>query len=105
MVDNRVALLVDDEPASSAAHKVRLENEGYTVFVAENQAEALSRARQAAPRVIVAHLVTSRLGNLAFITALRSDDACRHIPVVVINDRPDVKVGRTTLHAVQHDSW
>ena len=102
---NRTALLVDDEPGSRAAQQVRLEREGYTVSAVQNQADALSRVKQSPPQVIFVHLVTS--ATMSFIQALRSDDACRHIPVVVIKDQPPVKnvPGRAKLHAVPHDSW
>jgi two-component system alkaline phosphatase synthesis response regulator PhoP len=101
----RTALLVDDEPASLTAHRARLVGEGYTVFVAENHADALSRAKQSLPKVIFVHLVAAASGNLPLIQALRSDDSCRHIPVVVIKDRTDVPAPKSKLHAVPHDSW
>jgi len=103
--DTRIALLVDDELASRAAHQTRLESQGFTVFVAMNQADALSRAKLSAPKVIYAHLSASGAGNLPLIHALRSDDTCRHIPVVVIADGRSVGPRRTNLHAVPHDSW
>jgi CheY-like chemotaxis protein len=103
--DARVALLVDDDSASRSAQQLRLEGEGYTVFVAVNQADALSRAKQAMPQVIFVHLVTG--GTVPLIQALRSDDSFRHVPVVVIKDLPQVKAvpGRAKLHAIPHDSW
>ena len=102
---NRTALLVDDEPASRTAQQTRLEGEGYTVFVAQNEADALNRARQAPPHVIFAHLAAA--GNMPFIQALRSDDTCRHIPVVVVTEHHQARAvpGRAKLHAVPHDSW
>jgi CheY-like chemotaxis protein len=102
---NRTALLVDDQLTSRAAQSARLEGEGYTVFVAHNQADALSRAKQVAPKVIFAHLGRSGLGNLALIQALRSDDTCRHIPVVVVRDLPAVAARPKQLRPVPHDSW
>jgi len=102
---NPIALLVDDEPGSRATQQTRLEDQGYTVFVALDQADAVSRAKQTAPKVIFAHLGASGLGNLALIQALRSEDACRHIPVVVITDHTQVGVKPTKLRAVPHDSW
>ena len=101
----RTALLVDDESISRSAHLSRLEGEGYTVFVAQNQGEALSRAKSVAPNIIYAHLGASGLGNLSLIQALRSDDNCRHIPVVVIKDHLDIRATRAKLRAVPHDSW
>lgn len=100
-----LALLVDDEPASRTANQTRLEGEGYTVFVAMNQADALSRAKLSPPKIIYAHLGALGAGNLPLIQALRSDDTCRHIPVVVIADGRSIAPQRTRLHAVPHDSW
>jgi CheY-like chemotaxis protein len=99
------ALLVDDEPASRKANQGRLEDQGYLVTVAENASEALTRARQSAPKVIFVHLGTAGLGNLTLIQALRSDDGCRHIPVVVVTNQRDVRVEKTKLRTVQRQGW
>src|SRR5260370_34166484 len=104
MEANPIALLVDDEASSPAAQQSRLEDQGYTVFVALNQADAVSRAKQTAPKIIFAHLGRSGLGNLALIQALRSDDNTRHIPVVVVSDPPAVAPKPSQLRAVPHDS-
>ena len=97
------ALLVDDQPASLSANQKRLEGEGYTVVAARNENEALSQARQSAPKVIFVHLVATGLGSLSLIQALRSDDGCRHIPVVLITDHADRRVGRAKLYAVPRE--
>jgi CheY-like chemotaxis protein len=99
------ALLVDDEPASRKANQERLEDQGYLVTVAENATEALTRARQSAPKVIFVHLVATGLGNVSLIQALRADDGCRHIPVVVVTNHLDVRVEKTKLRTVQRAGW
>jgi CheY-like chemotaxis protein len=99
------ALLVDDEPASRKANQGRLEDQGYLVTVAENETEALSHARHSVPKVIFVHLVASGLGNLSLIQALRSDDGCRHIPVVVVTNHNDFGVKTTKLRTVQRQRW
>lgn len=99
------ALLVDDDPASRKAQLERLESEGYSVVVAQNHGEGLARAKQSAPKVIFVHLVTSGSGNLPLIQALRSDDDCRHIPIVVIKDHTDMRMARTKLRSVHRDVW
>jgi CheY-like chemotaxis protein len=99
------ALLVDDEPISRRENQERLEHEGYTVFVAQNQEEALSRAKQSSPKVIFVHLVTSGLGSLPLIQALRSDDNCRHIPIVVIADKTAARPGQKKLRSVSREEW
>jgi two-component system phosphate regulon response regulator PhoB len=99
------ALLVDDEPASRKANQGRLEDQGYHVTVAENATEALARVKQSAPKVIFVHLGVGSRGNVSLIQALRSDDYCRHIPVVVVTNRADVRVEKTKLRTVQRAGW
>jgi CheY-like chemotaxis protein len=99
------ALLVDDEPASRKANLGRLEDQGYLVTVAENATQALRSVRQAAPTVIFVHLLASGPGNLPLIQALRSDDSCRHIPVVVVTNHSDFRMEKTKLQTVQRQSW
>lgn len=98
------ALLVDDEPLSRKAAQARLEGEGYTVFAASGQTEALAQVKQVAPNVIFVHVVSAG-GNLPLIQALRSDDACRHIPIVVLPERSDVRITSTRLKTVPRDGW
>jgi CheY-like chemotaxis protein len=104
MAANRrpTALLVDDQLVSRKTEQARLEGEGYTVFAAGGQAEALSQARQTSPDVIFVHLASAG-GNLPLIQALRSDDSCRHIPVAVI--RGNAQPPRTKLRSVPRDAW
>ena len=96
------ALLVDDHPTSLVANLRRLEGEGYSVVAARNEGDALSQARRSAPNVIFVHLVTTGLGSLSLIQALRADDGCRHIPVVLITDYSDRRVG-SKLHSVPRE--
>ena len=83
---NRIvtALLVDDDPQSQQANQERLEADGYSVVLVRDPNEGLARARERAPDVIFVHLVGKATGNLPFIQALRSDDSCRHIRVVLL---------------------
>lgn len=98
------ALLVDDESLSRGAEQARLEGEGYTVFAASGVTDALAQARQVAPNVIFVHAVSPG-GNLPLIQALRSDDTCRHIPIVVIRNGIDVRIAKTKLKTVPRDGW
>ena len=104
-VHSATALLVDDDDASYQATQHRLEDEGYTVLLARNGTEGLSRARQSAPNVIFSHLVAGGQNNVAFIQALRTDDACRHLPVIVLTGRPESRPRPKQLRPVSRDRW
>jgi len=97
------ALLVDDDVSSRQANQERLEDDGYAVVVARDQAEGLDRAKQSAPNVIFIHLVSEGVGSLPFIEALRADDGCRHIPVVVLTSQAPPRRGK--LRTVNRDLW
>jgi CheY-like chemotaxis protein len=98
------AFLVDDDPASRTANLERLEGQGYSVLWAASVADALSRVKQLAPNVVFIHLL-GHGHNLAFIQSLRSDDDCRHIPVVVIGGPQPVDPRQKGLRALPHDGW
>jgi adenylate cyclase len=102
---NRVvsALLVDDDAGSQQANRERLENEGYSVIVVQDGNDGLARAKQIHPDAIFVHLVLTGTGNVPFMQALRADDSCRHIRVVVLPDRVDA--AKKPLRPVPRDAW
>lgn len=104
-VRTATALLVDDNAASRLVNQVRLENDGYNVVVATDKAAALDSARRSAPNVIFIHLTAGRASSLPLIEALRSDDACRHMPVVVLTDQSSRSLGQVKLRPVNRDLW
>ena len=101
------ALLVDDDATSRQGNRRRLEDQGYAVVMAQDEAEGLNRARQSSPSVIFIHLVTSARGSLSFMQALRSEDSSRHIPVVVIKEQANAEVAQKqkNLRSVHRDRW
>ena len=96
------ALLVDDEPDSCRANQGRLEGQGYLVIVARNETEAVSRAKQSSPKIIFVHLVAGQ-GSLHLMQALRSDDGCRHIPVILMTDHRDARVDKAKLRTMRRE--
>ncbi|HYL07105.1 MAG TPA: response regulator [Candidatus Udaeobacter sp.] len=100
------ALLVDDNSLTCEATRLRLEGDGYSVAVARSSSEGLAHAKSAAPNVIFLHLgPRDKGGNIAFIQALRADDSCRHIRVVVLTGRPSLPTGQKGLRPVNRDLW
>lgn len=104
-VRTATALLVDDDDASIQATRRRLEDDGYTVLVARDGSEGLARAKQSVPDVIFTHLVAPGHNNVAFIQSLRSDDSCRHVPVMIITGRQELRSAQKKLRPVSRDRW
>ena len=107
MDTNRVAtaLLVDDDPASQQANQRGLEHDGYSVVLARDGTDGLARAKQILPNAIFVHLVLRGAGNVPFMHALRADDSCRHIRVVVLPNQALVDPANKALRPVPRDAW
>ena len=99
------ALLIDDDPDSRQANQEQLEADGFSVVLVRDPNEGLAGARRTAPAAIFVHLLAGEAGNIPLIQALRSDDSCRHIRVVVLRDRPKAVLARKQLRAVPRDAW
>jgi PAS domain S-box-containing protein len=77
-------LVVDDD----AEHRRRLSQvlvgEGWQVSEAENGRVGLERLAESSPDLIVLDLIMPEMDGFEFLSRLRSDDALRDVPVVVI---------------------
>jgi PAS domain S-box-containing protein len=77
-------LVVDDD----AEHRRRLSQvlvgEGWQVSEAENGRVGLERLAESSPDLIVLDLMMPEMDGFEFLSRLRSDDALRDVPVVVI---------------------
>jgi DNA-binding response OmpR family regulator len=67
----RRILLVEDDPKTRATVALYLEREGYDVALAADGMEALERAREREPQLVVLDLMLPRLDGLGVCRALR----------------------------------
>ncbi len=66
-----MALLLDDDGATSASYVRRLQHEGYQVTKTSDPAAALNLAQRSAPAIIFIKMGLSGSGSTAFLQALR----------------------------------
>ena len=78
-----LVLIVDDEPLIRQVLADLLSDEGYRVDSAADGWEALERASEHPPNVVVSDVNMPRLGGVALVRALRADGY--RIPVVLIS--------------------
>jgi two-component system phosphate regulon response regulator PhoB len=77
-------LVVDDEPEAVELVEFNLEHAGYSVLSAVDGAEALKKARSAAPSLIVLDLMLPEIDGLEVCKMLRRDPATAAIPIVML---------------------
>jgi type II secretory ATPase GspE/PulE/Tfp pilus assembly ATPase PilB-like protein/CheY-like chemotaxis protein len=84
-----VVLLVDDEDDLRRVMRDLLEREGYTVEEARDGVQALDQVDRHAPDIIVLDLNLPGLDGYSVLSQLRSRNATRDIPVIVLTAKGD----------------
>lgn len=80
-------LIVDDSSADRAQFPTLLRQAGYTVHEVSRGGEALDRARELRPHMIVLDVNLPDTDGHAVCRALRADPACAGVPVLMLTDR------------------
>jgi CheY-like chemotaxis protein len=82
-------LLVEDEDQLRRVMKDLLEREGYAVAEARDGAEAMDRVDEHAPDIVLLDLNLPGMDGYSVLSWLRSRDATRRTPVVVLTAKGD----------------
>ena len=88
MPDNPARILiVEDVPLVLAVLRMRLETEGFVVIASRDGVEALEKAREESPDLILLDLMLPRLSGERVCQELRGDPRTRALPIVVLSAR------------------
>src|SRR3982751_4289525 len=83
-------LLVDDQPIIGEAVRRMLAGEEDIVFhFCKDPAQALARAKEIGPTVILQDLVMPEIDGLTLVRQFREDDATRETPMIVLSAREE----------------
>jgi two-component system alkaline phosphatase synthesis response regulator PhoP len=82
-------IVADDDAHIQEALKVRLEHEGYTVYVTADGALAWHAIRAHRPDLVILDLILPRMDGIQILHHLRSDSSTAHIPVIVLTGAGD----------------
>ncbi len=86
MADERI-LIVDDDPWILRMVSTVLEKRGYTIFTASDGEEALARARQTRPHLIITDVTMPKMDGWTLVRALRSRPELALVPVIFLTAR------------------
>ena len=94
-------LVADDEPVNLALIKRRLEWEKYDIVTAQDGREAVARARQTAPDLVILDVMMPVMDGLQACRVLKEDPQTRDIPVIFLSaiDDTETKVNGFSLGA------
>ncbi len=78
-------LVVEDDPTILQLLDVNFEMEGFTVLRATDGAIGLEQAQAHRPDIIVSDVMMPNMSGLELVAALKSDDATKAIPVILLS--------------------
>jgi CheY-like chemotaxis protein len=87
-----VLLLADDYPDSLDMYREALELKGYQVITANDGVEAVDRARECRPAIVLLDIRMPRMTGVEAMQALKQDPLFTNVPIVAL-----------TAHALQRE--
>ena len=91
MSDKPKILLVDDEPSISKVVSKRLELAGFDVITAMDGQDALQKAQNDHPDLIILDLMLPKLNGYEVCTMLKGDARYRKMPIVMFSAKAQEK--------------
>jgi DNA-binding response OmpR family regulator len=80
-------LVVDDDPVILRLIEVNLDLEGFEVETADRGEDAITRARDSSPDLIILDLMMPEMSGWEIAERLQQDDATKGIPLVFLSAR------------------
>ncbi len=84
-------LAVDDNPNNLEILKVRLEAEGYEVVTAVDGEEALDRAHELKPDLVLLDVLMPKLDGIAVLKQLKQEAVQHFVPVILVTAKSDTR--------------
>ena len=84
-------LAVDDVPTNLEILKVRLEAQGYEVVTAADGEEALVRARELDPDLVLLDVMMPKLDGISVLKQLKQETAQKFVPVILVTAKADTR--------------
>ena len=84
MEEEKTILLVDDDLTLREMYEERMKAEGFNIIQATNGEEALKRARESKPHVILLDIMMPKVNGFDVLKELKSDPELKDIPVIVL---------------------
>src|SRR3990167_5303752 len=84
MEESKIILLVDDDLTLREMYEERLKAEGFNIIQATNGEEALQKAKESKPNVILLDIMMPKVNGFDVLKELKADDDLKDIPVIIL---------------------
>jgi len=84
MEAGKTVLLVDDDLTLREMYEERLKAEGFNIVQATNGEEALQKAQEIKPNIILLDIMMPKVNGFDVLKELKSSDELKDIPVIIL---------------------
>lgn len=84
MADGKTILVVDDDLTLREMYEERLKQEGYIVVGAADGEEAIKKAQDQMPALIILDIMMPKINGIDVFKRLRADEQTKMIPIVIL---------------------
>jgi class 3 adenylate cyclase len=84
-------LVVDDNPTNVEVLRVRLTAQGYEVVTAVDGEDALVRARECEPDLVLLDVMMPKLDGISVLKQLKKDSMLHFVPVILVTAKTDTR--------------
>jgi adenylate cyclase len=84
-------LVVDDDPTNVELLRVRLSAQGYEVITAVDGEEALQRARELQPDLVLLDVMMPKLDGISVVKELKADVTLGFIPIILVTAKAEAR--------------
>jgi CheY-like chemotaxis protein len=99
----KTILCADDSLTALTMHQMILKSNGYRVVTAQDGFEAVTKAGLELPDLILMDVVMPRMTGFEAVKQIRTDDATKGIPVIMVTTRAEPRVIETCFQAGCND--
>ena len=85
MADEKLILVVDDDPDLVEAISMKLESRNYRVAKAYDGVEAWDKIKEERPELIILDVMMPKEGGLQIYRDLKQDRDLKHVPVIMLS--------------------
>jgi len=89
-------LIAEDEETLSQMYQVKFEKEGFVVAVALNGKDALAKAKEFKPDIVLLDIIMPQLDGFSVLEQLRADKSFAKVPIIMLTNlgqTEDIKKG------------
>jgi len=97
MLEDKAILVVDDDYTLLQLYEERIKQEGAIVSTAQDGAEAVQKAAETRPHIILLDLMMPAMNGFEVLEKLKEDESTRNIPVIVFTALADENKRKTAM--------